>query len=313
MRFRYGLIFLLALLFHGSLFPAQTRFSLVFNEGFGSMKIGDINTTLVSLNSAYDGLRHTEPGAVAGEYLPLPTRFKDWQVELRWNVWKGLSIGIAISGPMRFAHMSALTHTIFGWQAGLPQTMNNTLAYDINVSAPIWLNLFYAVPIISRVNFTAYGGVGDYSARIEETWSYVFRLPDNTSQIGNTYTAGSGKQMGCHGGIAFEYILNKRVSLVMAGAWRLAKIESFEGSYLSHGTSFDGNGVIIDTLDASMEGILIHYTGDADYIWGVRHEKIKIFAGEPPYYGADSPSDGRKALLDLSGFTLRIGLKIGLF
>lgn len=313
MRFRLGLIFVLALLLCGSLSSAQTRFSLLFNEGFGSVKIGDINTTLVSTNAAYDGLRNTEPGAVAGEYLPVPTRFKDWQVELRWNVRKGLSIGIAISGPLRFAHMSNLTHTIFGYQAGLPQTMNNTLASDINVSAPLRLNLCYAVPIISKVNLTVHGGIGYYSARIEETWSYVFRMPDNSSLIGKTFTNVSGKQMGCHGGIALEYILNKRVSLVMAGDWRLAKIESFEGSYLSHGDTFDGNGVITDTLDAYMEGDFIHYIGDADYIWNVRHEKIKIFSGEPPYYGVDSPSSGRKAFLDLSGFTFRIGLKIGLF
>ncbi len=312
MRFRYGLIFVLALLFCGSLSFAQTRFSLLFNEGFGSVKVGDINTTLVSLNSAYDGLRNTEPGAVAGEYLPLPTRFRDWQAELRWNVWRGLSIGIAVSGPAHFSGISVLTHTMFGYQSGLPQTMNNTLASDIHVSAPIRFNLSYAVPIISRINLIANGGIGYYKARIEQTLSYVFQLPSDHSFIGEHYTDVTGKQIGYHGGIALEYILNKRVSLIIAGDWRVAKIKSFEGSQLHHIDIFDGNGILQETQDLTLDGFLYHLVGDADYIWDVRHEKI-VLSSFPPEYGYDSPFGVRKAFLDLGGFTFRIGVKIGLF
>src|SRR5512140_1801354 len=181
MRFRYGLIFILTLLLCSSLANAQRRFSFLFNEGFGSVKIGDINTTLVSTNEAYDVLRQNIPGAVAGDYLPLPTRFRDWQAELRWNVWRGLSIGVAVSGPFHFSGISVLTHTMFGFQSGFPQTMNNTLASDIHVSAPIRLNLDYTIPIMSRINVTANGGIGYYRARIERTWSFVFRNPDESS------------------------------------------------------------------------------------------------------------------------------------
>lgn len=312
MRFRLGLIFVLALLLCGSLSSAQIRFSLLFNEGFGSIKMGDINTTLVSLNSAYDGLRNTEPGAVAGEYLPLPTRFKDWQVELRWNVWKGLSIGIAVSGPLHFSGISVLTHTMFGYQSGFPQTMNNTLASDIHVSAPITLNLDYTIPIMSRINVMAHGGIGYYRARIERTWSFVFRNPDESSDIGEHYLNATGKQIGYHGGIALEYILHKRVSLIFAGDWRVAKIESFEGSELHHLDTFDGHGILQDTLDLTSDGFLYHLIGDAPYISDVRHEKL-ILSRSFPDFGVDNPFGQRKAFLDLGGFTFRIGVKIGLF
>ncbi len=313
MRFRLGLIFVLALLLCGSLSSAQTRFSLLFNEGFGSVKIGDINTTLVSTNAAYDVLRQNVPGAVAGDYLPLPTRFRDWQAELRWNVWRGLSIGVAVSGPLHFSGISVLTHTWFGYQSGFPQTMNNTLASDIYVSTPIRLNLGYTIPIMSRVNLSAHGGIGYYRARIERTWSFVFQNPDESSDIGEHYLNATGKQIGYHGGIALEYILHKRVSLIFAGDWRAAKIKSFEGSELHHIDSFDGHGILEDTQDLTTHGCLYHLIGDAPYIWNARHEKIIISSFPPPFYGVDDPFGERKAFLDLGGFTFRIGVKIGLF
>jgi len=311
MKFRYWLAFLSVLLFCSSFSAAQTRFSLVFGEGFGSIKVGDLNTTLVSTNAAYDGLRKSVPGAVAGEYLPMPTRFRDWQAELRWNASRRLSIGIAVSAPLYFSNFSSLTHTQFH-QSGLPQTMNNVLAPDIHVFAPMSLKLFYTVPIMTKINITANGGIGYYRARIEQTWSFVFRNPDESTDVGEHHLSVIGKHLGYEGGIALEYVFNKRISLLMAGDWRLAKIKSFEGSELHHIDIFDGYGVPQESSDFTYDGFLYHLIGDAYYIWGVRHEKL-ILSSSFPDYGVDNPSGQRKAFLDLGGFTFRIGLKIGLF
>jgi hypothetical protein len=312
MKIKHWLTFVTMLLFCGLFSEAQTRFSLLFNEGFGSARIGDVNTTLVSTNAAYDVLRKNVPGAVAGEYLPMPTRFRDWQAELIWNVWRGLRIGIAVSGPLHFSGTSVLTHTWFGYQSGFPQTMNNTLASDIHVSAPIRLNLGYTIPIMSRVNLVVQGGIGYYRAQIDRTWSFVFRNPDESSDIGEHYLNVTGKQIGYHGGIALEYAFAKSVSLILAGDWRLAKIESFEGSELHHIDIFDGYGVLQESSDLTSNGFLYHLIGDADYIWDVRHEKL-ILSSSFPDYGYDNPFGQRKAFLDLGGFTFRIGVKIGLF
>jgi hypothetical protein len=123
----------------------------------------------------------------------------------------------------------------------------------------------------------------------------------------------TGKQIGYHGGIALEYILHKRVSLIFAGDWRVAKIESFEGSELHHIDIFDGYGILQATQDLTSAGFLYHLIGDAAYTWDVRHEKIVLSSFPPPFYGIENPFGERKAFLDLSGFTFRIGVKIGLF
>ena len=111
MKSRYWLAFLSVLLFCGSFSVAQTRFSLVFNEGFGSIKVGYLNTALVLLNSIYDGLRDAEPGTVVGDYLPLPIRYKDWQAEIRWNFVQRHSLGIFVYGPSHFFQRNVLTDT----------------------------------------------------------------------------------------------------------------------------------------------------------------------------------------------------------
>jgi hypothetical protein len=270
-----------------------------------------VNTTLVSTNAAYDVLRKNVPGAVAGEYLPLPTQFRDWQAELRWNASRRLSIGIAVSAPLHFSNFSALTHTWFGYQSGLPQTMNNTVAPDIHVSAPVSLRLCYTVPIITKINLVANGGIGYYRAQIEQTWSRVDRNPDESTFVGQQYFNVKGKHIGYEGGIALEYVFNKRISLMMGGDWRFAKIGSFEGSWQSHLDTYDGYGSLTDTLNVTEEGFLYHYIGDSFYV-DARHEKL-VLSSFFPEYGIDLPSDQRKAFLDLSGFTFRIGVKISLF
>ena len=100
---------------------------------------------------------------------------------------------------------------------------------------------------------------------------------------------------------------------MVAGNLRFAKIRTFDGHESILQDEFDGYGRILTeyNINVSWEGILYHYIGDAYFI-NARHEKITV-SRLPPEAGIDSPSDVRKAFLDLGGFTFRIGLKIGLF
>lgn len=87
------------------------RFSLVIKEGFGSIKIGDVNSTRSSTSSSFDVIREEYPGNLVGEYLPLPNNFRDWEGELRWRAWRGLSVGLSVSGPMHFSQTDPLTYS----------------------------------------------------------------------------------------------------------------------------------------------------------------------------------------------------------
>jgi len=289
----------------------QRSFSLVVREGFGSIKVGDLNTTLSSINSAYDSVREAYPKRCVGEILPLPNGFKDWEAELQWKAWKGLSVGIAVSGPTRYYQKSFLTYSII--EEGTTQTENDTWESEIHVSAPVKFNLYYSLPVISKVNLIINGGIGYYKARIEQTWQWQFRLPADTSSLGHTYFDVTGQRIGYHCGLALEYKFNERISMTVESQWRFAKIKSFKGSALTTDEQFDEYGNLLGSDSITEDGFLYHYIGDDLRINYSRHEKIILTSLVPPWLGADSPSDIRKAFLDLSGFTFRIGLKIGLF
>ena len=72
----------------------QLPFSLAFYERFGSIAVGDLNTTLRSYNSGYDPIRsYNVPWEVVGEIQAIPSRFTEWEVELQWKFWWGFRIG----------------------------------------------------------------------------------------------------------------------------------------------------------------------------------------------------------------------------
>jgi len=287
------------------------RFSLVAREGFGSIKVGDINTTLASINSAYDSVRAEHPERAVGEILPVPNGYRDWEAELQWRGWKNLSVGIAVSGPTRYFQNSFLTYTII--ESGATQTENDTWTPEIHVPAPAKLNLHYSIPVISNVNLIVSGGIGYYHARIEQTVQWQFRFETEASALGRYIFNVTGRQVGYHCGLGLGYNLNERFSMIIEGQWRFAKIRYFKGNCFLQFAQYDAFGNLISVASESLEGILYHYIGDDLRIPYERHEKIILENIPAPWYGIDLPSDIRRAFLDLGGFTFRIGLKIGLF
>lgn len=297
----------------GSVSASDKKFSLVIREGFGTIKVGDVNTTLSSLNTAYDYVRETHPMGCVGDILPLANKFKDWEAEIRYNLWKGLHVGIAVSGATRHSGESAVTYTIFGGTAGDLQTDIETWKTDIRVSAPVKLNLYYSIPIVSKLDLVVNGGIGYYHARITQMNQWQFRFPADDSAVGYDSYDVSGKCLGYHGGLALEYKFNSRFSMSMESQWRATKIRTFKGSISTYADSYDSSGNYLNSVSASLDGILFHYMGDSLRIPYQRHEKMIVENFDPPWYGIDIPSDIRHAFLDLGGFTFKIGLKIGLF
>jgi hypothetical protein len=308
---KYGLGVCVLFAYSVSAVAADKHFGLIIREGFGSIKVGDVNTTLSSINSAYDSIREQHPERAVGEILPVPNGFKDWEAELRWNPWRGLSVGFAVSGPMRFYQKSFLTYTIIAGASA--QSENDTWTSQIHISAPVKLNLYYSIPVFRNVTFAVNGGIGYYRAHITLKDQLQFRFETNDSSLSYDSIDVSGKQLGYHCGLALEYKFNGRFSAIIEGQYRFAKIRTFTGSISGYAEFYDPYGNLTGTDGGSIEGVFYHYIGDDYRIPYSRHEKLIVSNFPPPWYGADFPSDIRKAFLDLSGFTFKLGLKIGLF
>lgn len=289
----------------------QHSFSLVIREGFGSIAVGDMNTTLKSFNSMFDVMRNLHPERCVGEITEIPNNYVDWEVELQWNIASGFIIGVAVSGPTPYHDRSFLTYTIVDLYYVLTQTDNFTFDSDIKVSIPIKLNVYRSFAISPKVSFFINGGLGYYQARLAQSYIIQIRTPDDANLIRIENFNVSGKRMGPHCGAELEYKFNNRFSMLVEGQFNLSRIKHFSGTSFITNQTFDEKGNLVGSISVSDKGILYHYIGE-DWDVGVPREKF-IVSPSPPEIGYDFPRDVREAFLDLRGFTIRIGLKIRLF
>ncbi|MDI6697860.1 MAG: hypothetical protein QME85_02840 [Candidatus Saccharicenans sp.] len=284
-------------------------FNLVIREGLGSISVGDMNTTLKSINSIFDGVRSYHPERCVGEITEIPANYVDWEVELQWAIGSGFIVGVAISGPLRFHDRSFLTYTIVDY-AGT-QTENRTYDSKINVSMPIKLNVYRSFSIHPQLNLSINGGLGYYRARLRQSFTNELRLPLDSHDIEINDFDVSGRRIGVHCGGGLEYKFNDRFFLLVEGQFNFSRVKHFSGMGSMSYQVFDEQGNFDGSYDESFEGILYHYIGE-DFSVGIPREKL-VVSESPPILGFDFPSDVREAFLDLRGFALRFGLKIRLF
>ena len=311
MRARFKLFFLSALCLllirpchAGEKKPFWSRFSLKVTAGLGSdLPMGDVNDCLASFNNneVFEAHREVGTGQVVGEIKTLGTGVFHGEAELRFDLTPRISFGIATSVPIRKRNESSVTYTIVGW-AG-PQVMTWTFRPDNKISYPIRLSAYYTLPLIRRLSISIGGGVGFYSAKI----SQFFRF-DKISPIGKLswstwdQVAERNFAFGFHGNVVFEYLLNNRLGFVAEFQYGLTKISGFKGKLKSvneHGDSFEKDGTL-------------YYFTEWNYYIGTRHATLEIFKA-PPEGGVRWINDLREAALDLSGYSMRLGINIRLF
>lgn len=279
-------LFILALFFCCGSMIAATRghfrplFSLVIQEGFGSIAIGDLNTTLSSLNGnpVYEAVRESHPERCVGEFAQVPDGFKDWEAELRWNLWRSFSLGVSVSGPIHMRQKSSLTYTIVEY-AGT-QTEIDTFDSEIRMSAPVRFSLYYSLRILPAVKLAAGAGLGLYHARMIQNQQWHFRFPMDPTALGYYVFDVSGTRTGFHCGFALEYEFNNRFSIIAGGQWKFAKIDALKGTLVTGSDAFDAEGNLVSSQMNTAEGTLYHYLQDHSRL-GVRCERMSIHESCP--------------------------------
>jgi len=277
--------------------------SLVIRGGAGSFGIGDLNTTLTSMDGYYDWLREVYPNDITGSFSEASGHFEDWEAEIQWVAWKGLSIGLALSGPVHINNKGSISF-LYGW------TSAESIESEVRTKAPIKFNLYYSLPVFSKVDLAISSGIGLYNARMLQNMHWLYRYLNDTDTIGSYVFNVTGKTMGYHCGVVLEYKFDDRFSMLAEAQLRFAKIKSLKGSgtYTEQRRYVAGHEIISEESD-TQEGYLYHYYED---MYGVYFmEALQVFS-DPSAIEA-YVTELRKATLDLNGFTFKIGLKIGLF
>jgi hypothetical protein len=284
--------------------PSRPRFSLKVTGGWGSrVPIGDVNDCLASFNNneVFEIHRKYETGQVIGEIKTLDDQISHWEAELRFDLTPRITFGIATSAPFHTRNQSSVTYTILGYAGS--QIMTWTFRPEIRVSYPIKLSAYYVLPLFHRLSISVGGGVGVYPAKISQFRRYDAIYPDG--DIGWFISSQLAKQnhgFGFHGNIILECSLKNRLALVAEFQARYVKISNFKGTLKA--SDHDGNS-------AQIAGTLYYFTEWGLSI-GARYATLEIME-KPPELSIRFIKDIRKAVLDLNGYSLRIGLRIRLF
>ncbi|OGD37993.1 MAG: hypothetical protein A2V45_06325 [Candidatus Aminicenantes bacterium RBG_19FT_COMBO_58_17] len=284
--------------------PFWSKFSLKVSAGWGSrIPIGDVNDCLKSFNDneVFEAHRDVGTGQVVGEIKTLDDRIFHGEAELRFDLTPRISFGIATSLPIHKRNESSVTYTYIGY-AG-PQIMTWTFKSEIKVSPPIRLSAYYTLPVINRLSISIGGGLDLNPARVSQFLRYAETPPVGVS---DWYTwdqeAKRNLAIGVHGNAVLKYLLNDRLALVAEFQYRHIKMTGLKGT-LKHENYYG---------DKSEESGTLYYFTEWNYFIGTRHATLEIFE-TPPEGGVRWINDLREAALDLSGYSIRMGINVRLF
>ncbi|MGB9835900.1 MAG: outer membrane beta-barrel protein [Candidatus Saccharicenans sp.] len=245
---------------------SKKSFSLIIKGGWGTARIGDIN--------AYYKTRCADeifniPENEGNKVPQLSSGFVALEIEGQYALNNHLSLGLSLGYPI-IKSDKAIWYVNFN---GSLQPV--VLKPKVTVYFPIKLNLYYHLPLSSRVQLLIGGGPGIYPTEIGPPF-YVF----------------SHFPLGLQAVSKLEINLSQKLSLVFDGEWRMAKITNFKGD------DYFGN-----------EGTLWYYKMSylGSDIWMDMLSVEKSAPTEDPL-GETFYKDQRKAIFDLSGFSIRAGI-----
>jgi hypothetical protein len=248
--------------------------ALKLTGGMSYLLLDEWNYHLRGYSAFHDRAAFALGGTMEGEFKSIKWGLDfEGDVIIYLNSRLGINIGSGYISGKRGPDANKITYYL-PWESG-----TNTL--DMQISAiPVKLGVYYCLSRSSKFRLFLSGGIGYYFAKISE---------DMKSKWDGNWIDGYQES---------KFDITKSIAFVVEGSGRYAKITDFEGDY--DATNSFG-------VNTSTQGGLYYY------------ERLTSY-GYVPYIGIqEEPPSGpnyrkvRKATVDLSGFTVKIGIKIRLF
>jgi len=276
------------------------RFGIKMSSGFSYLIVGDINTFLEDGNEKHIDRAQYFNGVKNGELKKIRFGF-DSEVELTFDIVSRLRIGLG-TGYVYGRRESSCGHEVS--PPGFFD-VDFTFSPRISISAvPIKLGVYYVLPFSSKAKLFINGGIGYYFAKTNFYWKQREVWTEDGSPIVDiremTEWDLSSKGSGYHGGIGFEYNFTRNLTLVIEAQGRYARIKKLKGDEIYVGTFYG---------EQNYYGAIYYYE-KKDLITDKYYSRLGFYKEKP-----DNPDyrNIRNAELDLSGFFLRIGIRIRLF
>ena len=286
----------------------KPKYSVKLTCGMGYSAIGDMNKTLESFNNnfIFESARLNTPDHfIDGDIVALENRNLDLEAEFRLHVSHQIALSFATSSPVIKRNESSLTHIYMG-SAG-DQINNYTFRPKIKTWMPIRLGICYSLFSSPRMNLIFQAGVGYYIAKISEYEELEVGLPLGGTRWETYYwKAHTIEGSGVHSGIVLEFNLTKKLALVGEVEGRYVKLANLFGRMEIEYDWGGGNVIIFE-----QKGSLYYFTMWDDHI-GAYRANLEVWE-KPPEGSFREVDNVRKACLDLSGISFRVGIRMRLF
>ncbi len=274
--------------------PFRRRLSFKLTGGGGFALIGSVNRSLWLLNNndTFKDLRKKDPDSISGEIRGLNNWLVDWEIELRMDLSRKWSIGVAVSAPYRDAKESSLSYAMQENEQRGPRVETLLYRTEAKVSMPIKFNFYYSPRYGKNSKLIINWGVGLYPTRISQ---YSSSSIDNVLKKSDDWEVSAKTPWGLHIGIGLEYPLFKDIFLVMDVQARYVLLRNLKGrvgGIGSDGTYFEYDGTLV-LLEMSSITIPAYY------------EILRVLPESNPY--------ALPAYFDLTGIVLRMGIRVPLF
>jgi hypothetical protein len=287
--------------------PAKPKFFLRLAGGGSFVRLGDIRENQVIFNelllSEAARAYSVDSSSILGQRIFL------WEAEVRLDLTQHLGIGFSVSSPLELSTGSSVPlYYPFG-QAGDPPSGAYAESSFIKVNAPLRLNVYYTLPVFPAVNIVGYGGVGYYSGRMRGSSDFEVDDADGYIWVRSSWTTAPGSAFGFQGGLGIEFMLNRRVSVILETQYAVAQIDDFNA--------------LMDAASNAWPAFFYVNSQGKLYQWawgslspvgnGLAYSEFMVWEGAPPTLDYGSGTSYSKAKLDLGGISLRIGIRFGIF
>ncbi len=292
-----GLLFISLILFTRIASPKgiesfKPKLSINIKWGPRYINIGDINKHLEAFDNYLSEMTSYEGGKIKG----LNNYNITFEGGLRLDVSSKFAIGVGIEeisekNESRFK-FTPISIPIYGSMVNF-----HTIKSEVSV-VNLKLGTYYTIPLLRRINLILNGGIDYYISKASlykyhKIYATGFGIPEWPYEKEEEYDISAGR-FGFHGGIGFEYRILDDLSIVLEFQGRYARMKNLKG------TKWD----IPWELE---EGIL--YIGEKKWSDGYSPELII----SPLRPMGDEFRNIRKAVLDFSGYSLRLGISLKLF
>lgn len=320
---RYSLLFFMFFLLFFTLKAEQQErkypsYYLGFSYSSGKINVGDINNCLTSFNDndLFRYVRNYNPywGEVQGEILPLPGKFNSFDLSLFIDLNPKLTVGLSIFEPVQKKNESSLLFSLY--INGHTQRMFYYFQPKYWLLCPLEYTFYYKIIDFPRFRFSAGAGSGFYFAGISRTYVYEQRVPvPEGEKVVSTYKIKTRRypflSLVGHLNFLTEYSLNSRLSLTSEIRLRYGRISNFKGAESLERISVDLDGNYEIWVKGKERGTL-YYFREEDQDIGEVYYRMTVWS-KIPDASIGFLRDVKKASLDLSGVSFKLGLKIRLF